>query len=362
METTFPILGSDDSHCMSNYFALHQSGTLLAACFTDGTVEVYKCHSDPIEGSEKHSERWELGCTLNDHVGPVFRCSWFPAQNSVPVLATVGADRGILLYSFSRGSGEGEAGASSGLLLQATRWATIRGNEKDVITAVAFVPPEQSDMCLLSTAALDGRVRLYKVTASLPLDRVAVWCPELGGSGGVGGASPGGVSALSWFPGRSEISMTVAVGCVSGKCYVARCTRAINFEPIELHPTPCCSSPVLDMQWGPVVGRRFQLLAVCSRNEVLIIRFNVISPALELGRSRIEGPSMDDHDGDDYASIEPVKVDIYRMSQIGACSLSWSRSASILSLVSDEGSGAAPSVFFLRMRDPSDHQSWDLIC
>lgn len=166
-----------------------------------------------------------------------------------------------------------------------------------------------------------------------------------GGGGGGGGGQVGGVSALCWFPGRSETAMTIAVGCLSGRCFVARCTTEKEFEEIPLQPPVCCTSPVLEMEWAPAVGRRFLLLAICSRREVVIVRFNVISPSfLSCGKN-----------------ATPTAVEIFRTDLFGACGLSWSKSASMVLLASDDSQNAFGGARCLQMRDPSNHQSWEAV-
>lgn len=306
----------------TTYFSLHPSGTLLASCGNDGQVEVFVRQ----DGGE-----WALGCTLADHVGAVRRCSWCPTQN-IPVLATVGADRAIFVYNFQRTIGEEEHQA----VLTPTRWNSItRGHEKDVLTDVAFVPEGQSRMTLLSTTSLDGRVRLYEVKPNAPLERIAVWCPDPLRS--EEGAQVGGVSCLAWFPGRSERRMTLAVGCLSGKWTVAHCSTPVIFQDIKIDPVARCTAPVLAVCWAPPVGRRFSLLAVCSRKDILLIRFPVVSPSLL---------------GDGTQRVEVCRV------SVGGCSVSWSKSASRLLVASDDSTAG---VRWVEMVDPADHQSWVVV-
>lgn len=337
-----------DRHSFVHFFSLHPSGSLLAACLHDGSVDVFCKRETLTHGTQMQSGTmlnagegapiWDLGCTLTDHVGPVFRCSWDLTQ-SVPVLATVGADRGIQVYHFQR-----VVTKDRKMLLQASRWPITRGHEKDVITDIASIPPGQSQMMLLSTTSLDGKVRLYEVKANAPLERVAVWCPDplTEDERSLSGVQQlGGVSCLSWFPGRFETCMTIAVGCISGRLAVASCAK--DFDRIPLHPEPCCTSPVLDLEWAPAVGRRFNLLAVCSRNEIFIIRFNVIS--------------LSDLRPEENGS-HPVKVEVFS-TNFGACSVSWSRSATVLFFASDSVSSEC-SAHCIAMGDPTNHQSWEV--
>eukprot|EP00796_Vickermania_ingenoplastis_P013350 gene13350-9182_t len=295
----------------ASFFALHPSGSLLATCCSDGAVEVYY----------PSDKAWVHGCTLRDHAGPILRCSWCPSR-SVPTLATVGADRRFRLYDFDLG------GAGGGCT--PTRWPPT-WQEKDVATDVAFVPPGQ--VTLLSTATLDGQVRVYEVKPNNQPELVAPWCPEA--------AAVSGVSALSWFPGRDERWMTVAAGCVSGHCVVARFAREKGFEEVPLRSgsTPMrCSDAVLAVAWAPAVGRRFSLLAFSSRREVVVLRFNVISPSC-------------------LDTSEPVDVEVFR-TNFGACSLSWSQSATSLLLGSD---AAGDGVRCLAMSDPAKHSGWEVV-
>lgn len=314
-------------------FSSLASGALLATGKSDGTVDVYLRRTSDADDSAGNGSRtnWYLGCRLTDHIGPVFRCSWC-AVRMMPILATVGADRLIQVYHFQRAMHDNR------VILEPKKWSITRGHEKDLITDVAFVPPGQSRrMILLSTASLDGRVRVYEVKANAPLERVAAWRPDPI-YGDTTHAQVCGVSALSWFQGRSEPCMTIAVGTLSGKVATARCTEDKAFEEILMSPNVRCSGSVLHVEWAPALGRRFILLAACSRSEVVILRFNVISPS--------------------YLKVDSAEpVEVFRIG-VGACSVSWTHSGTMLLLASDE---VGRAVGCLQMADPTNHQKWNFL-
>uniref|UniRef100_A0A146KX54 Uncharacterized protein n=1 Tax=Lygus hesperus TaxID=30085 RepID=A0A146KX54_LYGHE len=94
-----------------------------------------------------------------------------------------------------------------------------------------------------------------------------------------------GVTSLAWFPGAAEQSMTLAVGTVQGNCYLLYNDDISKNEflpfpvPSDVQSELSCNSTVIDLKWNPPVGRRFHLLAICTRSEVLLLRLNCISPS-----------------------------------------------------------------------------------
>lgn len=446
------------------FFSLHPSGMLLATCCSDGSVQVYTprqpmmepssqfCCSRtfPVfafpdgaaatldEGKVNEEGPWELVCKLLDHIGPVYKCCWCPASlNSLPVLATVGADRAIFVYHFQQLSSPAHhtpevvkaipsnafpspptntsTGGGGSSFLQATRWHGWKGVEKDTITDIAFLPPGRESWMVLSTASLDGCVRLYEVKQKAGHEHLLTWEPDTIltnrrapriESTSPGPASPissftgvkGAVTALSWFSGRVECSRTIAVGCMSGKIALARWNRGLNFEEISFSPAHSCSSPVVCVSWAPPVGRRFILLAACSRHEVLIFRLHVCSPEF-LRSSLIDGTTESAGDQHLWSGQAPRSsfagssisssslLEVFRCTSCGACGLSWNKSATILGLVSDRPTTAAAldrevdcdnisrndfdkhflmapnttTTRFLQMGDPRNHQSWKLL-
>lgn len=367
-----------------HHVALDPSGSLLASCSSDKTVEVF--HRRTVAGEE---DAWEPGCAMHDHSGPVLRLAWCQHREHGPLLATAGADRWIYIYRIIISSHEGRT------LLHTVRWSPVRGYEKDVITDVAFVPPQQYHVLLLSTASLDGCVRLYEVHQPQQFPCVCKISPEGGpagdgeregtspspaaggGGGGGGGAAnatgsgggvmssssgnagdrredaaraasssdasmlrTGGVTSIGWFPGAAERTMTLAVGTVSGRFFLYRYIKDSNaFVTIHVPQVEAgllrCRAPVNDVCWAPSVGRRFQLMAICSRQEVFLLRLNCVSPAVDERRS----------------------FELFRLP-VGAVSASWSRSATLLYLVTDDH---RTQVMVLQMANPQDHQSWRVV-
>ncbi|KAK7199664.1 WD domain, G-beta repeat [Novymonas esmeraldas] len=366
-----------------HHIALDPSGALLASCSSDKTVEVF--HRRTIAGG---GAMWEPGCAMHDHSGPVLRMAWCQHREHGPLLATAGADRWIYIYRIIVSSHEGRT------LLHTVRWTPVRGYEKDVITDVAFVPPQQYHVLLLSTASLDGCVRLYEVHQPQQFPCVCRISPEAdaaaaeaagdgggGGGGGSGGggavvvvslptaagaapssvgaasghceeapASPstvavpmlrsGGVTAIGWFPGAAERTMTLAVGTVSGRFFLYRYIKDSNtFMPIPVPHVEAgtlrCRAPVCNVSWAPSVGRRFQLLAICSRREVFLLRLNCVSPSIDEDRS----------------------FELFR-APVGAVSAAWSRSSTLLYLAADD---RHTQVVVLQMTNPLDHQSWQVV-
>ncbi|CCW62729.1 unnamed protein product [Phytomonas sp. EM1] len=385
-----------------HHIALDPSGSLLASCSSDKSVEVFYRHHSPGGG-----DAWQLGCTIADHSGPVLRLTWCQHREHGPLLATAGADRWIYVYRIAVSSHKGNP------VVRSIRWLPVRGYEKDAITDVAFVPPQQYQVLLLSTASLDGCVRVYEVHQPLQFPCICKIIPEAGGSAaevggvaarrespttilrasdGVSGAStssqqaeiptstvgrpPGvtsmirsaasplspaspvsptfssgcetvlggpaqrgsGISSIAWFPSATESTMTLAVGAVSGRFYMYRYLKeSTSFESIALPPNVACQSPIEGLQWAPPLGRRFQLIAICSRTSVLILRMNTVSPS--------------------YEAVDKLSFELYK-HPTGAVSASWSRSATLLHLVTDD---QKTEMFVLQMCDPTNHQSWELV-
>ncbi|CCW70561.1 unnamed protein product [Phytomonas sp. Hart1] len=385
-----------------HHIALDPSGSLLASCSSDKSVEVFYRHRVPCG-----EDRWRLGCTMADHYGPVLRLSWCQHREHGPLLATAGADRWIYVYRIVVSSHKGNP------VVQSIRWLPVRGYEKDAITDVAFVPPQLYQVLLLSTASLDGSVRVYEVHKPLQFPCICKIMPEACGptsdvsgvatkrestgsilktSDGIGGASPisqqaelltsaagrppgltplmrssaspvspaspespnfssgcetalcgpaqwgSGISSIAWFPSATESTMTLAVGAVSGRFYMYRYLKeSTSFESIALPPDVVCQSSIEGMQWAPPLGRCFQLIAICSRSSVLILRMNTISPS--------------------YEAVDKLSFELYK-HPTGAVSASWSRSATLLHLATDD---QQTEMFVLQMRDPTNHQSWELV-
>ncbi|CAJ1033716.1 putative WD domain, G-beta repeat [Leishmania utingensis] len=352
-----------------HHIALDPSGTLLASCSSDKTVEVF--HRRTVTGGEAI---WEPGCMIHDHSGPVLSIAWCQHREHGSLLATAGADRWIYIYRIIISSHEGRT------LLHTVRWSPVRGYEKDVITNVAFVPPQQYHALLLSTASLDGCVRLYEVHQPQQFPCVCRISPEadaaaegasestasaVGMSAGAAShsagsaaverredasASPpvssvpmlrsGGVTAIDWFPGSAERTMTLAVGTVSGRFFLYRYIKdSSSFMTISLPPVEAgvlrCSAPVCNVSWAPCVGRRFQLLSICSRREVFLLRLNCVSPSIDEKRS----------------------FELFRVP-FGAASASWSRSSTLLYLARDD---RHTQMVVLQMANPLDHQSWKVV-
>ncbi|KAG5470457.1 hypothetical protein LSCM1_01701 [Leishmania martiniquensis] len=352
-----------------HHVALDPSGSLLASCSSDKTVEVF--HRRSVAGG---GAVWESGCAMHDHSGPVLRMAWCQHREHGPLLATAGADRWIYIYRIIISSHEGRT------LLHTVRWSPVRGYEKDVITDVAFVPPQQYHALLLTTASLDGCVRLYEVHQPQQFQCVCRISPEANaaaegatdstasGAGVSAGAAPysagnavaerhedgavlpspssvpllrsGGVTAIGWFPGSAERTMTLAVGTVSGRFFLYRYIKdssafmTISVPQVESGELRC-SSLVCNVSWAPCVGRRFQLLSICSRGEVFILRLNCVSPSIDEKRS----------------------FELFRVP-FGAVSVSWSRSSALLYLATDD---RHTQVVVLQMANPLDHQSWKVV-
>ncbi|EPY32393.1 nucleoporin SEH1 [Angomonas deanei] len=244
-----------------HHLALDPSCCLLASCSSDKTVRLF--HRNLSPGT---TGVWEPSCTISDHSGPVIRLAWCQHREHGPLLATVSADRWICVYRIIISKLEGSSSA------RAVRWTLVRGFEKDVITDVAFIPPQQYHVLLLSTASLDGSVRLYEVNQPpvclhLQNDTGGRFRRSKGGRGH-SKSSDIGITSLSWFPGASETTMTLAVGGVSGRVSLYKYVKDSQvFSPITSFPTSVrCSSPVVQLTWAFPVGRMFQLLAVCSKN------------------------------------------------------------------------------------------------
>ncbi|KEG14752.1 nucleoporin SEH1 [Trypanosoma grayi] len=300
--------------------ALDPSGTLLASCSSDKGVNIF--HRDPVE---TESSAWNLCCILRDHVSTVTRVAWCLHREHGPLLATAGADRWIYVYKMNVTKQGDKTVASAG------KCSSVRGYEKDVITDVAFIPPRQHHVLLLSTASLDGCVRLYDIQ---PLELNCVYkitqetdvCRPLD-------TQRGGITSIAWFPSSVDEAMTLAVGCMNGCFYLYRFSKEHEqFERVRNVRPEKAEASIHHIVWGPSVGRSFQLLVICCRCCVYVVRLNCISPALE------------DYD-----------CDVFRWPR-GAVCAAWSRSATLLYLINDD---EAMEMTVLQARDPSDHHSWE---
>ncbi|ORC88439.1 nucleoporin SEH1 [Trypanosoma theileri] len=303
-----------------HHMALDPSGALLASCSSDKVVNIF--HRTLLD---TESNDWSLCCVLNDHVATVTRVAWCLHREHEALLATAGADRWIYVYKIEIVIHDGKP------VVQAERCSTVRGYETDVITDVAFIRPQQRYGLRLSTASLDGWVRLYEVQQKqlLSISKITQETEV----GRPLETRSGAITSIAWFPSSADEAMTLAVGCMNGCFYLYRVSNEYkHFERIRSAPFERANASIHHIVWGPSVGRPFQLLAICCRSCVYILRLNCVSPALE------------DFD-----------CELFKWPQ-GAVCAAWSRSAVLLYLVSDD-EGTEMTV--LRTRDPSDHQSWE---
>nr|CCC53985.1 conserved hypothetical protein [Trypanosoma vivax Y486] len=305
-----------------HHMALDPSGTLLASCSSDRGVNIF--HRPSQLGA---SSPWTLCCILRDHVATVTRVAWCLHREHGALLATVGADRWIYVYKISIVTQNGRLSA------HAVKYPPVRGYEKDVITDVAFVPPQQHHVLLLSTASLDGWVRLYDIQPLQFLCKYTVTQePEITRPLG---ARCSGISSIAWFPSPSEKSMTLAVGCMNGCFYLYRFAKEHDrFERVHGTQPERANGSIHHIVWAPPVGRCFQLLVLCCRSCVYIVRLDCVSP-----------------------SAEAFQCDVFVWPH-GAVCAAWSHSATLLYLISDD---EATEWTVLQARDPTDHHSWEAV-
>ncbi|KAH9578912.1 WD40 repeat [Trypanosoma melophagium] len=309
-----------DHQTFVHHMALDPSGALLASCSSDKEVNIF--HRTLLD---TESSGWSLCCVLKDHVATVTRVAWCLHREHEPLLATASADRWFYVYKIEIVMHDGRPVA------QAKKCSTVRGYEKDVITDVAFIPPQQRYGLLLSTASLDGWVRLYEIQ---PTELRCIYkIPQETEVGRPLEARPGAITSIAWFPSSANEAMTLAVGCMNGCFYLYRFSNEYKrFERLRSTPFEKANTSIHHIVWVPSVGRPFQLLAICCRSCVYILRLNCVSPALE------------DFD-----------CELFKWSR-GAVCAAWSRSGGLLYLISDD---ERTEMTVLRTRDPSDHQSWE---
>ncbi|CBH18428.1 WD domain, G-beta repeat, putative [Trypanosoma equiperdum] len=303
-----------------HHMAVNSSGTLLASGSSDKGVNVfYRPPSEVVTGS------WSLCCVLKDHVATVTRVAWCQHREHGSMLATVGADRWIYVYKINVTTQDGK------VVGNAVRYSPVRGYEKDVITDVAFVPPRQHQVLLLSTASLDGWVRLYDIQPLQFLCKYTVTqesdiCRPLG-------TRSGGITSTAWFPSSVDETMTLAVGCMNGCFYLYKfCKERNQFKRVYNALPQRIESTIHHIVWAPPVGRCFQLLSLCCRSSVYIVRLNCVSP-----------------------SVEDYQCEVFVWPH-GAVCTAWSHSATLLYLIDDDN---PPRVTVLQARDLTDHQSWE---
>nr|CCC95907.1 unnamed protein product [Trypanosoma congolense IL3000] len=305
-----------------HHMAMNPLGTLLASCSSDKGVNIfYRSPSEVVSGS------WSPCCVLKDHVATVTRVAWCLHREHDSLLATVGADRWIYVYKINVTTRGGKVEAA------AVRYSPVRGYEKDVITDVAFIPPQQHQVLLLSTASLDGWVRLYDIQPLQFLCKYTVTQePDIGRPLE---ARSGGITSIAWFPSLADESMTLAVGCMNGCFYLYKFVKSQNlFERIHTNAPRRMESTIHHIVWAPPVGRCFQLLALCCRSSVRIVRLNCVSP-----------------------SVETFDCEVFVWPHGSVCA-AWSHAATLLYLVNDE---ETTEMTVLKAADLSNHQSWERV-
>ncbi|ESL09589.1 hypothetical protein TRSC58_02688 [Trypanosoma rangeli SC58] len=302
-----------------HHMALDPSGVLLATCSSDKEVNIFYRNSLVGEPGA-----WTLCCVLKDHVATVTRAAWCLHREHGPLLATAGADRWFYVYKIILRMQGGK------MVCNAVKYSVIRGFEKDVITDVAFIPFEQHRILRLSTASLDGWIRLYDIQ---PVQFLCVSkITQETQTGRDVDTRRGGITSIAWFPSSADEGRALAIGCMNGAFYLYRSSKDCEkFERVRSALPERADTSIHHIVWAPCVGRPFQLLAICCRSSVYIVRLNCVSPVLE---------SYD--------------CDVFRWPRGAACA-AWSRSASLLYLINDDD---ASEMTLLQAKDPSDHQSW----
>ncbi|EKG04701.1 hypothetical protein TCSYLVIO_004236 [Trypanosoma cruzi] len=302
-----------------HHMALDPSGVLLATCSSDKEVNIFYRNSLGVDSSA-----WALCSILKDHVATVTRVAWYLHREHGPLLATAGADRWFYVYKIIVTMHGGKVACD------AVKYSVVRGFEKDVITDVAFIPFEQHRILRLSTASLDGWIRLYDIQ---PVQFLCVSkITQETETGRSLDTRRGGITSIAWFPSSADEGRALAVGCMNGAFYLYRSSKDCEqFELVRSTLPEKAESSIHHIVWAPCVGRSFQLVTICCRSSVYIVRLNCVSPVLE---------SYD--------------CDVFRWPRGAACA-AWSRSASLLYLINDDETS---EMTVLQAKDPSDHQSW----
>lgn len=311
-----------DHQTFVHHMALDPSGVLLASCSSDRRVSIF--YRDPLA---TEPAAWTRCYGFKDHVETATRVAWCLHGEDGRLLATAGADRWLYLYEISLTI------QTERPRINAVRRSTTRGHENDVITDVAFVSFQQHRISCLSTASLDGCVRLYdiqqgqfnflhRITPEMDVDRPL-------------DTRRGGITSIAWFPSLAEEAVTLAVGCMNGDFYLYRFSKESGeFERVCGVLPRNVGASIHCIVWAPPVGRMFQLLVICCRSSVHIVRLNCVLPALE-----------------DY------ECEFFCWPH-GAVCAAWSSSASLLYLINDD---ELTERTILQAADPSNHRSWEKI-
>lgn len=357
-----------------HHIAIDLTGTYLATCSSDRRVQVFS----------RDGNQWTLRATLRDHFGTVHKVAWSHPDLGL-YLASCGVDRRVNIYRIGLATPGGKEDSTPSVnqchgALHTMLISQVEGIENaDTICDVAFCPPKQSNNDLLiAVASLDGSVRFYLVVGvklSPTYSKISPCADERDAVG----ASPMesnslstaptarrsvamqqrpewrcsvGVSAIAWATSITEVVPTIALGTVSGLFDIyslsrqerkfLRCSMELSLPSGGRGGTIAqlrLDSAVTCIAWAPSVGRRHQLVAVCSRTSTVI---------LKLTKLHSPDSTQCSWSGEVFSTPTP------------AASASWDSTASVLTLASDvsPASGSGGFLCALQLWNVMDHQSW----
>lgn len=322
----------DPNHKASVHDAqIDPTSKFLVTCSSDRSVSVFARASGT--SAEATNAEWVPVGTVRDHTGSVQRVAWaHPAMGGM--LATGGTDRVIMIYRVD----------NTGL----TRVGRISSNLNDAAADIAFGP--RQFMNYLAIASDDGFVRVIHVTAlALPVLKFA---PD----DFVKPAPPrrSEVRAVAWCPSITEPYMVIAAGTANGHVVIyayevsKKKTINVTLEQEDSLGTPqplqiSHSSPIVSMTWAPAVGRRFQMLAVCSQSRLQVIYIQKAVGKNSAISGRESGLTSPTSPATSSVAGEPPESCAYRcrvfnidLPGIRLQRVSWNRSATVLGGIGDD--------------------------
>ena len=299
------------------------TGRYAATCSSDRSVKVFI--RDP-----RDSLTWRPLCSAQEHNATVQRIAWaHPSFGTI--LATCSSDQSTVVYELCR-----DATAQNGYAL--VKYKKIKNTEKDIVTDVAFAPRQHG--LVLATACNDGFVRIYTVTSGTfkvpPLPPQDDDAPPPSHPVAV----HDGILSVSWCPSVAIQDIQLAVGAHSGRVTIRRndankkWLRAALYPSEEDYRTKQAKEirhddPVCGVAWAPCIGRRYHLVASCSRRGLKILKLSPLPTVAATQPPTPRTPSSP-------LSSEFAFLCQEWSSPSGAAQIAWNRSATVLSCITDD--------------------------
>ena len=294
------------------------SGQYFATCSSDRKLKIFSLVN----------QQWTLLCEAQDHTSTILRIAWAHPCCGLK-LATTSTDQNINVYKIARAS------PSTATISLAD--GGVYRTSKDVALDIAFSPRQHG--FLLAVAKNSGTVELVDFSQRTQNRELSISLDSPGHP--ISSCGKVGASAVAWCTSVVEREKIVAVGASSGSFFVYRFESGRGSIPL-CHSLTDAEMPislgekVSSISWAAAVGRKYQLVAVCSNSQVRVLQMTPV------------------RDPDSGGVIKYV-VSIFSTTAEKAQRVSWDPSGTLL------GVACEAECVLLAKRDPTDHQSWKRI-